>query len=637
MRVFSILLVALMLSAIAEEPAVTRDDAVREALTALKMRERDLSMRSLSKDVFRLPTVDLLMDKPLIMPDFLDSLGKAMTSSKNDEVSILTGAAKLMNNQPQSPVVKSPTGEYPWKNQKDLPVKIREALDLIFGSFEQAKIDYSGAFAAVDSFQLDTIKVWGLDYLAKEEGTDLDNEKDDATLEAIDDAELEAEKRTKRLFEIASKVDRGKIASASLIVLKAAITAEGKLEGITAQKGDKPAVPDSIASGDIIFWCQTDKGMAIIGGSSQTIYKKRFAAIIDLGGDDIYTCAAGGADTTVRFAVAIDLAGNDLYNSDKSFAFGSGGYGVGVLIDRTGNDVYKSDNFGIASGSFGSGILIDRSGDDFYSGDIACQGAAFMGYGILIDRKGNDRYSARLYSQGFGYVGGFGAILEKEGSDSYIVQGAFTDKLRYEDRHLSLSQGFGYGNRPDWSGGIGLILDAAGNDNYTCDIFGQGSSYWFAFGGLWDAQGNDNYIAYQYAQGAATHSSAGILYDVIGADNYVSYGVSQGCGHDLAVGFLLDGNIGDDNYTISDLSQGAGNANGVGILIDEGGDDGYICKKEYNVQGYGNWRRDFGSIGIMLDLSGFDRYAGKGKDSSWWGSGQYGIGIDFPAELSKEK
>ena len=204
-------------------------------------------------------------------------------------------------------------------------------------------------------------------------------------------------------------------------------------------------------------------------------------------------------------------------------------------------------------------------------------------------------------------------------------------------RDRSLSQGFGYGNRPDWSGGIGLLLDAAGNDNYSADIFGQGASYWLAFGGLWDAVGNDIYTGYQYCQGAATHLCAAIFYDKDGQDSYISHGVSQGCGHDLAVGYLLDCGSDDDNYTIWDLSQGAGNANGVGVFIDDGGDDGYINKKEYNVQGYGNWRRDFGSVGIMLDISGSDHYSGKGRDSSWWGSGRYGIGIDFPAVLPEEE
>ncbi|MCK4386445.1 MAG: hypothetical protein KAW52_09295, partial [candidate division Zixibacteria bacterium] len=78
-----------------------------------------------------------------------------------------------------------------------------------------------------------------------------------------------------------------------------------------------------------------------------------------------------------------------------------------------------------------------------------------------------------------------------------------------------------------------------------------------------------------------------------------------------------------------DLSQGAGSANGIGMLIDEDGDDGYYVEKKHNTQGYGNPRRDYGSVGIFLDLSGNDHYDGNGKDSTWWTiPSKWGVGID---------
>jgi len=632
--IFALTIIA---TVIAESAPPTREEALSEALTAIKMRERDLSVMSLNTDDFRISLVDSTMDAPLSMPAILDTFGFFYTASELAPVTMLTEAAKSMDIFPEAPVVKSTDVEYPWKGQKNVPVRIREALDIIFAGFERASVDFETAFATVDSFQMDTIKTWGVDYLVRDDGDDIDSENYQATLEEIDEAELETEKRSERLFQITSKIDRIRLANAALNILKSAVIADEKVMGLTAQNNERPEIPDSLAGGDIIYWCETDRGPVIIGGPGKSMYYQRFAVIIDLGGDDIYAYAAGGADSSVQFAICIDLTGNDLYSSSADFAFGSGGLGVGVLIDHEGDDIYESDDLSIGCGSYGTGILLDLEGDDFYSGDVACQGAGFMGFGILRDESGHDRYSARLYSQGFGFVSGFGAIADLLGNDSYTAQGAYVDRLRYADHHLSLSQGFGYGNRPDCSGGIGLLLDAEGNDHYVCDIFGQGSSYWFAFGGLWDADGNDVYIGYQYSQGAATHLCSAMLTDRNGQDIYVSHGVSQGCGHDLAAGYLLDMGIADDNYTIWDLSQGAGNANGVGIFIDEGGDDGYINKKEYNVQGYGNWRRDFGSKGIMLDLSGKDRYNGKGEDSSWWTSGRYGIGIDFPAAIPKEE
>ena len=609
--------------------------AVDEALIAIKMRESDLSVLSLMFDPFRLSIVDSCMDRPLEMPAFLDSVGMRFTNPDADLVQLFGEASGIMDLHPERPVMKSADEEYAWKDKKEIPVRLREALDIIFAAFEGAAVDFEAAFSEIDSFQMDTIETFGTSHLLRDGESDIDSKAGESTLEELDDAELEDEKRVERLFNITAEVDRERLAAAAMTILNAALAAEDKVDGLTAKTNGGIDVPDSIASGDVIYWCETKRGPVAIGGPGRTIYSGRFAAVIDLGGDDIYLGAAGGADTNVPFAVCIDLGGDDTYSSREQFAFGSGGVGVGILIDSKGDDLYRSGDFGIGSGCYGTGILIDREGDDIYSGDIASQGAAFMGFGFLFDREGNDSYSARLFSQGFGYVGGFGMIADFDGNDSYIVQGAYVDRLRYADHHLSLSQGFGYGNRPDWSGGIGLLLDRAGNDIYIADIFGQGSSYWFALGGLWDGAGNDAYSAYQYSQGAATHLCAGILLDKSGGDNYVAHGVSQGCGHDLSVGYLLDLE-GDDNYVVSDLSQGAGNANGVGIFIDVAGDDGYVNKKEYNVQGYGSWRRDFGSTGIMLDLGGSDKYSGKGDDSSWWSSGKYGIGIDFPAKMPEE-
>ena len=181
-----------------------------------------------------------------------------------------------------------------------------------------------------------------------------------------------------------------------------------------------------------------------------------------------------------------------------------------------------------------------------------------------------------------------------------------------------------------------MLVERGGNDVYVSDIFGQGGSYWFALGAIYDMGGNDSYMSYQYAQGSGVHLAAAALIDFSGNDAYVSHGVSQGCGHDLAIGFLNDRG-GDDSYVTWDLAQGAGNANGIGILVDEGdGEDSYSAKREYNVQGYGNWRRDFGSVGLLLDLGGNDIYSHKGAEGKWWNLSNYGIGIDFPAGIPQQ-
>jgi hypothetical protein len=218
--------------------------------------------------------------------------------------------------------------------------------------------------------------------------------------------------------------------------------------------------------------------------------------------------------------------------------------------------------------------------------------------------------------------------MDNSGNDNYFAGGKYKDILRYTDHYLSLSQGFAYGIRPKMSGGVGLLMDKSGNDVYVSDIFGQGTSYWYGLGVLADGGGNDQYISFQYAQGAATHMTVGILYDVSGDDVYSAKGVSQGCGHDRAAGILVDLD-GNDNYNAYDLSQAAGSANGIGILADMRGNDAYIVRSDKKTQVFGQPRRDYGSIGIFLDLGGKDGYAGGiGRDSAWWSDSKWGVGID---------
>jgi hypothetical protein len=86
---------------------------------------------------------------------------------------------------------------------------------------------------------------------------------------------------------------------------------------------------------------------------------------------------------------------------------------------------------------------------------------------------------------------------------------------------------------------------------------------------------------------------------------------------------------GNDNYIAYDLSQGAGSANGFGFLADIRGNDTYIVRSDKNTQGFGQVRRDYGSIGIFIDRGGKDGYSGGvGRDSTWWSDSNWGVGID---------
>jgi hypothetical protein len=365
----------------------------------------------------------------------------------------------------------------------------------------------------------------------------------------------------------------------------------------------------------------------VVGGQGNDTYRGDYYFILDFGGNDRYELSYDPEHP--HGVIIIDLSGNDVYNSNTDFTIGSGCMSAGLLFDMAGDDIYNGKNFSCGSGYFGSGFLYDRSGFDKYYGDIHTTAAGTFGLGVIIDAGGCDLYSAALYSQGFAGPEGMGLLIDYKGNDNYIAGNKYKDILRYSDHYLSLSQGFSYGFRPYLSGGIGAIIDYEGNDSYISDIFAQGTSYWWALGFIYDSSGNDQYISFQYAQGAATHMTLGILLDETGDDIYFGKGLMQGCGHDYSCGIMLDRH-GNDTYRAYDLSQAAGSANGFGILIDDRGDDAYYIIRKNNTQGFGDSRRDFGSLGLFLDLGGTDRYDGNGADNSYWKTpSRWGGGMDI--------
>jgi HEAT repeat protein len=73
------------------------------------------------------------------------------------------------------------------------------------------------------------------------------------------------------------------------------------------------------------------------------------------------------------------------------------------------------------------------------------------------------------------------------------------------------------------------------------------------------------------------------------------------------------------------------------VLYDADGIDSYACKSRVNVNGYGNYRREFGSLGLQVDMLGGDYYAARGRNDAVWESGMYGLGIDYPGEPTRPR
>ncbi|MBM4364921.1 MAG: hypothetical protein FJ102_01800 [Deltaproteobacteria bacterium] len=415
------------------------------------------------------------------------------------------------------------------------------------------------------------------------------------------------------------------------------------------------------AGSDTSWSFATAAGTILVSPSTSDTHELSETALLfhlELGGDDTYVDGAGAnMNDDHPVAVTVDLGGNDSYGyaevadshdvdgvlpSDEDGRQNSGGYyisasstarqgagrlGVGQLYDwGAGADSYRTLRGGQGFGSLGVGVLHDDGGDDGYLGEAGVQGAAVFGYGLFLDGGGNDQHTAWAFSQGFGYAGSVGVAVDSEGDDVYWSDpgNSFGGVTLYASPQLpggegnsSFSQGAGFGLRGDaysqwFAGGLGVLRDSAGNDQYSVGVFGQGTGYWEGTGLLADGAGDDSYDALYYVQGGAAHFATGLFLEQGGNDQYNqgydSYYMQTGAGHDYSLGLLVDEG-GDDVYGYGGLAAGASNCQGVGILVDKDGRDTYDARSTYST-GLGNHsgecesRTADDSIGIFIDGGG---------------------------------
>ncbi len=391
--------------------------------------------------------------------------------------------------------------------------------------------------------------------------------------------------------------------------------------------------------------------VTLSGGSKDITGPGAHLLIIDTAGDDIYLGGAQ-ANPSCWFSVIIDTQGRDIYVTEQADIDGpiasresrtrrsgqgpaSAHFGIACLIDLEGDDLYRSGEPSQGSARFGVAALLDTQGDDVYDAYTDSQGFGMCGAGMLLDAAGSDKYSGFNQVQGCGLVKGIGILADAAGNDTYVANDEVIDfpSPQSAANNISMSQGAGFGVRADFSdghsmgGGIGVLYDGAGNDTYTCGVFGQGVGYWQGIGALFDIDGDDVYHGAWYVQGASAHFAIGYLEDIAGNDKYTAtMNMAQGAGHDFSIGYLID-RAGNDSYTAPNLSLGAGNANGIGIFIDLLGNDIYDTRGttlgRVNPTDTGIRAMAF-SLGLFIDLGGNDTFpanldwVGNGKRSVQW-------------------
>jgi hypothetical protein len=193
--------------------------------------------------------------------------------------------------------------------------------------------------------------------------------------------------------------------------------------------------------------------------------------LFDMGGDDYYLL--GGSIPDFR-------------DPERATVSMGQGFGKGIRPDKARNGV-----------SGGIGVLIDKSGDDVYLADYFAQGSSyFYGIGILDDNLGNDQYFSGRYSQGAGIHSSVGIFIERAGDDTY---------------HAShgVAQGMGH----DY--GTGFFEDFAGDDRYYGGTLSQGAATYGGLGILLDRLGRDRYTVRDKSQAFADNESCmGIMLDL---------------------------------------------------------------------------------------------------------------------------
>lgn len=437
-----------------------------------------------------------------------------------------------------------------------------------------------------------------------------------------DDDDVARERSNRRLVALLGQVDREVLAQAAARTHAALARLVPRIAAAAAADGR----PGLLAARD------TAVGRIEIWGAGNQRHTKRCAFRFDLGGDDNLLDVGGAADLEHPVSIHVDWDGNDLYGARAPGRQGAALGGIGVLIDRAGDDQYLAQGWSQGAALAGHGLLLDLAGDDVYRARDESQGAGLLGAGVLFDARGDDTYTGDRFCQGVGFAAGVGAVVDLEGRDRYVCTGRYASEYGEPGVFSGWGQGAGFGFRHVTSGGIGIVHDRAGDDVYEAGNFSQGGGYFHAWGILRDDAGDDRYVGSRYAMGFAAHQASGTFLEGGGDDVYQSHSnVANGLSWDETAVFFRDRG-GDDVYRTSGFSLGAAAHNGLVIFVDDGGDDTYPTIPG---RAHPNTYHGGTSFALFVDAGGgVDDYGpqhGTAANDRVTRKGRHGFVLDLPA------
>ena len=281
------------------------------------------------------------------------------------------------------------------------------------------------------------------------------------------------------------------------------------------------------------------KGMGQGAGSTLGI-----GALLDKQGDDKYLAGGGktrsdlipdsmthcqGAGLSIRshtwtdhlsiyggIGILSDKSGNDLYHATGGNCMGSSYFmSLGALVDREGNDIYMPEGgYGAGFGlHLSNGVLLDMKGDDVYVAGSYCGGfGSDRSVGILIDVAGND-----VYGPSKQYLIDLLAHKAK-GSDHTTPIHETSDRIQQKMADTS----YGTALKPK---ATGLLVDLQGDDQYFANPKGKGESIGgvvppvdpedWSHGIVIDLAGNDRYnLPDKQNNHASIYYEHGVCYDM---------------------------------------------------------------------------------------------------------------------------
>lgn len=314
---------------------------------------------------------------------------------------------------------------------------------------------------------------------------------------------------------------------------------------------------------DLVLALRSRAGLILVTGPAASVIPTRgVAAVIDMGGDDVYTDAIGLpgiALVDVPATFVLDLDGDDDYVGSRG-RLGGGIGGIGLIDDSDGRDTYEARAPGIGVGILGVALLVDRAGDDRYDGERVAFGAAAFGTAVVVDVEGDDRYQVRGFGLGAASDAGFAAVVDASGYDLVIVapSRADVDSACVAVGGISIS-GFG-------PPGTALWFDRRGDDILRiapgCGAYADGCGLALAI----DVGGDDVVSSGDWCLGSARAAGFALYRDLAGADRVVARRQSLGFASDAIALAIDDG--GEDERITLEPGRGAREHGGAGVFAD---------------------------------------------------------------------